>query len=252
MIGSSGCAGAVGHVTGHRVVKHKNPIGHKASKPAKTVVTVGKLKPVPAKPPTVPAPTVPVAPPPVPYISLPGAVTSLTSSTDSSACVDTGTLCTAEQLCEIWGMNCPSVPPVPSRVRPRRASPRPVRILLPAGSRARARADQRGSVEPVGRPGGCSCRGAGHRPAAALRPPDPRLRGLIATLGLEAGREPTSRSCAGPTGYAARVATQTAWAGSRPVRSTNAGSAGTSSVSRRERSSTTRTWRSPAGCSRCS
>ncbi len=115
MIGSSGGAGAVGHVTGHRVVKHKNPIGHKTSKPAKTVVTVvtvGKLKPVPAKPPTVPAPTVPVAPPPVPYISLPGAVTSLTSSTDSSACVDTGTLCTAEQLCEIWGMNCPSVPPV--------------------------------------------------------------------------------------------------------------------------------------------
>ncbi len=102
MNGSTGSAGAVGHVTGHRVVKHKNPIGHKASKPAKTVVTVGKLKPVPAKPPILPA-TLPT----VPYI--PGTVTS---STDSSACVDTGTLCTAEQLCEIWGMNCPSVPPV--------------------------------------------------------------------------------------------------------------------------------------------
>ena len=109
MSGSSGGAGAVGHLAGHRVVKHRGPIGRKSAKPGKKVVTVGKLKPVPAKPPTVPAPTVPWRAA-FPYVSLPGAVTSLPSSTDSSACVDTGTLCTAEQLCEIWGMNCPSVP----------------------------------------------------------------------------------------------------------------------------------------------
>ncbi len=112
MSGSRGGAGAVGHVTGHRVVKQRGPIGRKSAKPGKKVVTVGKLKPVPVKPPTLPAilPTVPVASPSVPSISVPGAVTSLPSSTDSNACVDTGTLCTAEQLCEIWGMNCPSVP----------------------------------------------------------------------------------------------------------------------------------------------
>jgi hypothetical protein len=101
--GSTGPAGSSGRVTAHHAVKHKAPTGHKASKPAKKVTPVANVKPLPAE-----LPTVPAQPAIVPYVDVRA---SVPPDVDSNACVDTGTDCTNQQLCDIWGMNCPSVPP---------------------------------------------------------------------------------------------------------------------------------------------
>lgn len=92
-------AGAAGNVAGHRIVKHKTVAG-KASKSAKKTTTVVKVKPVPSQSRI------------VPYIYVPVPPNTAPPSVDPNGCVDSGTGCTDEQLCDFWGMNCNSLPPM--------------------------------------------------------------------------------------------------------------------------------------------
>jgi hypothetical protein len=97
--GSARHVGPAGHVTGHRVVKHKSTAEGKTSKTAAKTKTIAKVKPVPAKPRIVPYIYVPPGVPGPPYV-------------DPNACADSGTDCTDQQLCDLWGMNCNSIPSV--------------------------------------------------------------------------------------------------------------------------------------------
>jgi hypothetical protein len=90
--------GPASHVTGHHVVKHNRTTGQKASKPA-TKVT--KVKPITELQPKTR---------PVPYIYMPAGTPSVTPYVDPNGCVDSGTDCTDQELCEYWGMNCDSLP----------------------------------------------------------------------------------------------------------------------------------------------
>ncbi len=81
---SSRHVGTAGHVTAHRVVKHKSGTGSKTSKPA-------------------PLRT-------VPYIYIPGPSNPAPPYVDPNECQDNGTNCTDVQACDYWGENCGSLP----------------------------------------------------------------------------------------------------------------------------------------------